>query len=181
LFRYPTRDALTVILRRTEKLAALLPLREPVPDTSDTALGDWYVNRFVVDRQPLLLLVSAVSLLPMVVPARDVRTLPSRLGVMVRRRLQRFPLPDGCLDAEIAAMDTVCVAKTASRSILGVMNDFAQAVAFHLPIGGWDETSLPFLEERLAETPIFSSRRLSETVFPDKATPDRLRGMWAAG
>ncbi len=172
---------MTVILRRTEKLAGALPLSATVPDASDTALGDWYVNRFVVDRQPLLLLVSAVTLLPLVVPARDVRALPSRLGVMIRRRLQRFPIPAACLDAEIAAMHPVCIAKTASRSILGVMNDFAQAVAFHLPIGGWDETSLPFLEERLAEIPIFSSRRFSETVFPERATPERLLAKWRAG
>jgi hypothetical protein len=171
---------LTVVLRRTEKLAGVLPLSDVVPEASDTALGDWYVNRFVVDRQPLLLLVSAVTLLPLVVPARDVRALPNRLAAMLRRRLQRFALPAACLDAEMAAMASVCIAKTASRSILGVMNDFAQAVAFHLPIGGWDETSLPFIEERLAETPIFSSRRLSETVFPDQATPESLRARWAA-
>jgi len=34
---------------------------KPTAGTSDTALGDWYVNRLIVDRQPLLLLVSAAS------------------------------------------------------------------------------------------------------------------------
>jgi hypothetical protein len=52
-----------VILRPTKKLASLLPAAQPVPVCSDTALGDWYVNRIVVDRQPLLLLVSSTSLL----------------------------------------------------------------------------------------------------------------------
>jgi hypothetical protein len=59
-----------VILRPTKKLTALLPAAQAVPVRSDTALGDWYVNRIVVDRQPLLLLVSSTSLLPMIVPAR---------------------------------------------------------------------------------------------------------------
>ena len=172
---------MTVVLRRTEKLAGALPLSESVPDSSDTALGDWYVNRLVVDRQPLLLLVSAVTLLPLVVPARDVRGLPNCLATLIRRRLQRFRLPPACVDAEIAAMSRVCIAKTASRSVLGVMNDFAQGVPFHLPIGGWDETSLPFLEDRLAQTPIFASRPVSEVVFPERATPERLLAKWAAG
>jgi uncharacterized protein DUF6933 len=62
-----------VILRPTKKLGALLPPEKSVPVSHDTALGDWYVNRIVVDRQPLLLLVSSASLLPLLLPARDVR------------------------------------------------------------------------------------------------------------
>lgn len=78
-------------------------------------------------------------------------------------------------------MSRVRIAKTASRSVLGVMNDFVQTIAFLLPIGRWDETSLPFVEDRLAQTPIFASRPLSEIVFPAKATPKRLLAKRAAG
>jgi hypothetical protein len=171
---------LTVFLRRTEKLAAVLSLTEHMPSASDTALGDWYVNRFVVDPQPLLLLVSAVTLLPLIIPARDVRRLPSQLPQLVRQRLQRFELNPAWLDAEIAAMSPVLVAKTASRSVLGVMTDFVKAVGFYLPSGGWDATSLPFVEARLAETPLFTSRAITATVFPVKATPERLSARWSA-
>ena len=62
-----------VILRPTQKLKTLLATGRPAPSSSDTALGDWYVNRLVVDRQPLLILVSSASLLPLLVPARDVK------------------------------------------------------------------------------------------------------------
>ena len=48
-----------VTLRPTRKLRSLLRLAESEPGYCDTALGDWYVNRLVVDRQPLLLLVRA--------------------------------------------------------------------------------------------------------------------------
>jgi hypothetical protein len=55
-----------VVLRRTQKLATALPLTGTSVTQSDTALGDWYVNRLVVDRRPLLLLISARALLPIV-------------------------------------------------------------------------------------------------------------------
>jgi hypothetical protein len=72
------RAFLMVILRPTQKLRALLATGQPAPGGSDTALGDWYVNRLVVDRQPLLILVSSTSLLPLLVPARDVQGLAGR-------------------------------------------------------------------------------------------------------
>jgi len=59
-----------IVLRRTQKPATALPAStsaEPLPP-SDTALGDGYVNKFVVDRNQLLLLVSAQSLLPILIP-----------------------------------------------------------------------------------------------------------------
>jgi len=59
-----------VILRPTRKLRSLLPAA-PVSRPGDTALGDWYVNRLVVGRQPLLLLVSSTSLLPLSLVKRN--------------------------------------------------------------------------------------------------------------
>src|SRR5436305_374599 len=41
-----------VILRRTQRLARVLSTNADAGDASDTALGDWYVNRLVVDRRP---------------------------------------------------------------------------------------------------------------------------------
>src|SRR3990172_4233493 len=83
-----TRTKAMVVIRPTRKLRSTLPVTQMV-GTSDTALGDWYVNRLVVDRQPLLLLVSSASLLPMLVRARDVRELPRHLEDIVARRLAR--------------------------------------------------------------------------------------------
>ena len=108
-----------------------------MPGLSDTALGDWYVNRLVVDRQPLLLLVSATSLLPILVPARDVRGLPERLPGLVERRLQGFGLDGVVIGAEARVMRDVLVAPTVDRSVLGIMVDFAKAVSWYLePVSG---------------------------------------------
>jgi len=168
---------MTFILRRTEKLAELLPVTDLVPAASDTALGDWYINRQTVDRKPLLMLVSADTLLPIVIPARGVRTLPQRLGALVRHRLQLMDIPTAWIDAEVAAMATVAVAKTASRSVLGVMNEFMYTVPYYLE-SGWNEDSLDMVGHRLADMPIFASGPASRVLYPRDATPQRLRERW---
>lgn len=149
--------------------------------TSDTALGDWYVNRLVVDRQPLLLLVSALSLLPIVLPARDVRTLPDRLGDVVRGRLRRLGVAAKVIDAEITAMTPVTVAPTVNRSVVGIMVDFAKAIPSYLPERAWDATALPYVEAHLAETPCHASRRFEEVIFPEQKAPELLVARWNAG
>jgi hypothetical protein len=82
-----------VTLRATQKVLRLLPATTADPDAPDTALGDWYVNRITCDRQPLLLLVSATSLLPLLAPAREVRSLPERLAQLVAARPGRHCVP----------------------------------------------------------------------------------------
>ena len=170
-----------VVLRRTAKLASLLPLKPAPAAGSECALGDWYVNRISIDRRPLLLLVSSASLLPILLPARDVRSLPDRLAECVSGRLRRLGISPTVIAAEVTAMDPVVVGPTLDRSVVGIMVDFAKGVPFYLTAGGWDETSLPFAEARLAETPCHASRRFDEVVFPEQKAPELLLARWGAG
>jgi hypothetical protein len=169
-----------VVLRRTQRLAAALPASIEAGEAaeSETALGDWYVNRLVVDRRPLLLLVSARGLLPMVVPARNVSSLPGRLPELVGARLRRLGVPPPLIAAEVAAMAPVGVGRTADRSVVGVMVDFAKHVPFYLDVGGWDDSTLPFVEAKLAQTPLFVTGRDEDVVFPDQTVPELLRSRW---
>ena len=80
-----------------------------------------------MDRQPLLLLVSSTSLLPMLIPAQNVRGLPARLAALVEARLRRCGLDDRTIAAETLAMASVAVGPTVDRSVLGIMVDFAKA------------------------------------------------------
>ena len=169
-----------VILRPTKKLASVLPAAEAVPVRSDTALGDWYVNRIVVDHQPLLLLVSSTSLLPMIVPARNVRGLSSRLSALVDARLQRCGIDARAIDAERQAMRSVVIGPTVDRSVLGIMVDFARAVPFHLVPGQWNQDSLQVVEMRLAETPCHAAKSADRVIFPEKKAPELLRSKWLA-
>jgi hypothetical protein len=167
-----------VILRPTGKLRSLLPARGAVTSASDTALGDWYVNRIVVDRQPLLLLVSSTSLLPILLRARDVRGLPDQLKGLVEARLRRCGADARVIAAELQAMSSVVVAPTLDRSVLGILVDFAKAVPYYLEPRAWSEPTLRVVEERLAETPCFTSRAFNSVVFPQKRAQELLRAKW---
>lgn len=168
-----------VILRPTRKLRSLLPTAA-VSARSDTALGDWYVNRIVIDRQPLLLVVSSASLLPMLLPARDVRGLPDRLGALVESRLRRCGIENRAIAAERRAMHGVAVAPTVDRSVLGIMVDFAKAVPYYLEPGRWTARALTVIEDRLAETPCHAALSGDRVIFPNRKAPELLREKWLA-
>ena len=169
-----------VVLRATQKLAKVLPPSTDGVAQSDTALGDWYVNRLTVDRQPLLLLVSSRSLLAILAPARDVRALPQRLATLVAARLKRLGVAASLITAERAAMEPVAVARTADRSVVGIMVDYAKMIPGYLPVGGWDATTLPFVEAKLEGNPCHASGPAGGVVFPDEATPRLLLHRWHA-
>ncbi len=105
-----------VVLRATRIVLATLPASPVAAARSDTALGDWYLNRVVVDRRPLLLLVSSTSLLSLVVPARDVRGLPNRLADLVGTRLERLGIAQRMIERETRAMSPVAIGPTVDRS-----------------------------------------------------------------
>lgn len=138
-------------------------------------------DRIVVDRKPLLLLLSSRALLAILLPAREFRTLPLRLGEVVAQRLRRFGIEKQLIEAEVAAMDRVHVSKTSDRAVVGIMVDFANMIPYHLDRGAWDESTLPFVEAKLAGAPCFSSRSGEQTVFPDMATRAVLAARWGAG
>ena len=169
-----------VVLRATQKLLKGLPLSATDSDTSEGALGDWYVNRIVVDRQPLLLLVSSRCRLPMLALARHVTQLPERLPELIGDRISRLGLASSIVDAEVRASRPVLVGKTIDRSIIGQMVDFAKAVAYYAPETGWNDAALRMVEERLAETPCLASRPFDQVVFPDKAAIRILAEAWPA-
>jgi hypothetical protein len=167
-----------VTLRPTRKLRGALPTTE-MAKPSDTALGDWYVNRLVVDRRPLLLLVSSSSLLPILVPARGVAGLPGRLADLVASRLVRLGIEPSLINAEVNAMRPIMVGATIDRSVVGIMVDFAKAVPYYLDAGSWNDASLAVVEDKLARTPCRASKPWEQAVFPDRKAPEVLAAKWA--
>lgn len=167
-----------VVLRATQKVLRLIAQSERTPGASETALGDWYVNRIVIARQPLLLLVSATSLLPIIEPARDVKRLPERLTETVGARLRHLGIDDAVLAAEIDAMADVVVARTTDRSVTGQMVDFAKHLSYYLPENGWSEWDLRAAEEKLSEMPCRASRPFDQVIFPREAALRLLASTW---
>ena len=88
---------------------------------------DWYANIVWVDRRKCLLLTHAATLFPVFaadVRARDLRPPGPFVVDRIRAALDNEDLPVDALGA--LDPDAVSVARTASRQVLGFMNDSAQ-------------------------------------------------------
>ena len=79
----------------------------------------------------LVLLTSERTLLPVVVQAREARTLAERFPLALARVLAALQVPPAAIEREVAAMAGPRIGKTASRQVLGTMNDFQRMMPYH--------------------------------------------------
>jgi hypothetical protein len=143
-----------MILRCTAKMLSLLDLRPAALVAAAPSDGDWYLNLLWIERRKCLLLTHAGTLFPVfVADIRKADLLP--IGPYV------VGLVEGHLRSEGLAADTVGrldpknvrLAKTASRSILGVMNDAAFHARYRIEaMGGIDRSDTVFLNQYLRRT-----------------------------
>ena len=157
-------------LRCTAKL--LTRLKAPLataPIAPSTRLGDWYANLLFARPAQLALFVSERTLLPVLVPARELETLLPRFRRMVRDVLEALGVAEHSVRNEEREMADVAIGRTASKRVLGSMNDFAWMVDGYLE----GTTSLLDVSLRLAETPcspleMDTPRRTTVAVFAGK-------------
>jgi hypothetical protein len=97
-------------------------------------------------------------------PLAPSATLLARFPDHLARALAAYDLPESFVTDELSRMDDVRLAKTASRSLLGIMNDFTfLAQADH---GRSADTDLTALARWLASTPC-------SPLFKRHGSPDR--------
>ncbi len=137
-------------LRCTAKLLKRLKASpDPSPPPSTTKLGDWYANLLFVDRQQLILCVSEVTRLPVLLRSRGEEPLAVRLANAVGGMLTALGVPERAAHEETAEMSEVAIAATASRSVLGSLNDYT-----YLLEGYWEPNAmLVDLALRIADAP----------------------------
>lgn len=122
------------VLRCTAKVRSLLgvqPLAEP--DAND---DDWYVNLLWFDRRKCLLLVNVGTLFPVFISdvrKADLTPLDTWLANVVRRELDAESLPGLVLGT---FSPPVVLAKTASRQMLGFMNEMARFAEYAIADAG---------------------------------------------
>jgi hypothetical protein len=124
-----------LILRCTQKLLRRLEKAEgseSVLPPSTTALGDWYANALYGRHYRLILCTSERSLLSVVLPSRDLKSLIPRFQQAVNDLLTRLGIPAEARERESKEMLDVCFGPTASRGVLGSMNDLAVQCRFRL-------------------------------------------------
>lgn len=153
-----------IVFRCTRTLLDRLPdAKASTPARSTTALGDWYFKLLFGKPEWLLLGVSERSRLPVVLPARELRTMSSRFQDAAGRVFEDLGISTAAIGLERAAMREVAFDKTVDRRVMGSLNDFAQAVRWALQDAS--DPSLHALSLRLAQTPILPLKD-----FPDRMT-----------
>ena len=141
-----------VVVRCTRRLLQRLGRRPARNVSSTTALGDWYATILFTRPHHVVLLVNATTRLPVVIPAREVSTIPGRFASGLAAVLATLQIPTDIMAAELREMKDVVFSTTTSRSVLGTMNDFASHIewTFHDHSG----VTLHGLSLELADTPV---------------------------
>ena len=158
-----------VVVRGTRKFLDRLgrPLTEEVESTG--VLGDWYANPWFW-RPQAALFVNERSLLPVVLPLAPARSVLARFPAAFEEVTRGLGVGGSRLDDELADMAEHALAKTASRSVLGVMNEFAHmADAYRSQHEVIDLVGLSLWLAHVPCSPLYKSH-----ITPDRALLARL-------
>jgi Domain of unknown function (DUF6933) len=127
------------------KQPAMPPVVEPT-----TALGNWYGTALFWKPQ-VALLVNERTLFPVLMPLSPAGTLIARFPNALQQTLKAHGTRADFIEAELAAMADGRYAKTASRSVIGIMNEFSYLAAVYRDHR--ELTDLLALSLLLSETP----------------------------
>lgn len=158
-------------LHCTKKLLDRVRPQVDLPCKATTRLGGWYATALFWKPQ-MALLVNERTLLPVIMPLAPASTLGQRFPVALKDVLQALELPADFIALEIDGMREVVYAKTANRSVVGTMNEFAfLAEGYRDRNGAIDPLALSL---KLAHTPC--GPLYKGAVFPDKAVREIVFG-----
>jgi hypothetical protein len=161
-----------VIIRGTRKfLDRVGSPREP--DTaSTTTLGDWFAT-VLFWRPQLALFVNATTLLPVFIPLAPAATVLERFPDTLAVVLRAHGTADCIIGRELAETAEQRLAKTNSRSVVGVMNEFVRLADWRRDeVTGPDDLMRLSLE--LAQTPC--SPLYGRHISPDRELTAALAG-----
>ena len=129
--------------RCTAKLLKSLKARvTPEPDEAANCLGDWSANVIRYGRKPFVIAVAEHSRLALLLPAAPYATLLERFLEDLPFLLRYLHIPEAMIEAEIAAMAPLHVAKTNSRSVLASINQYDFMISCYLDGESWTTVDL---------------------------------------
>ena len=137
------------VLRCTAKLLKSLKVTpEADPPAPKNRLGDWSANVVRYGRKPFVIAVAENSRLALLLPAAPYATLQERFLEDLPYLLRYLHIPEAMIEAEIAAMAPLHVAKTNSRSVLASINQYDFMISCYLAGESWTTVDLM---KRMAE------------------------------
>jgi hypothetical protein len=148
--------------------------------TSDGRLGEWYANvkSLPFRGKSVVIFFNVNSYITVFVPGNGTRKMLPEFINRTGRLLQKLDVPQHLIDEEMEAMQEIRLLKTASRSILGSMNDVAHhldAYIYYDRISSADEIDWERQELILTKN-IYGAinKRMSEGVAYPKDLVERL-------
>ena len=162
-----------LIVRATKKLLERIgPPSLGEGEQSTTLLGQWYATA-VFWKPQVALFVNEPTLLPVLVPLAPAATLLARLPQQVATVLAAHGAPETIISEELQQMHDHRLAKTANRSVVGIMNEFIHLAETYR--GDTPAPDLLGLATRLAATPC--GPLYSKHVGPDRELDALLRSI----
>lgn len=143
-----------IVLRCTQRVlrgSGITPAPDPSPPTA--ALGEWYANALSLPfrGRSLVLFTESQTLLTVLAPGRVLRTTVPLFQERAPALLRRLRIPEPWTSKQQENMQEISFARTASRSILGFMNDIGQHIWFAAEAThSFEELDLDALEVSLA-------------------------------
>lgn len=125
------------------------PMAEP--PSSTTMLGDWYAS-VLFWRPQVALVVNATTFVPVLMPLAPAAGVVARFPMAMAEVLGALGVDPRFAEAEVTQMRSVVLAKTASRQVLGVMNEFTFMAEHTISTGRSGPTDLLGLTVWLANT-----------------------------
>ncbi len=158
-------------LHCTKKLLDRIKPELGTPGAQTTRLGNWYATALFWKPQ-IALVVNERTLLPVLLPLAPAATLAQRFPVALQGVLRALAVPAEFIESEVACMSEVIYARTANRSVLGVMKQFEYLAEGYRDRG--PEMDSTALSVKLAGTPC--GPLYKGAIFPDKALHELVRG-----
>lgn len=125
-------------IHATKKLLDRVKAPIDAPVEPSGALGNWYATAWFSQPQ-LALVVNETTLVPVIMPLAPARSLIQRFPETLAKVLTALDVDTRFIASEVAAMGVGTYARTASRSILGVMNDYTAMAKHRRKLGFVDE------------------------------------------
>lgn len=152
------------VVRGTKKLLDRVGKVDAADErASTTVLGDWYATVWFW-RPQVALFVNERTLIPVLLPMAPAATLVQRFVLALPETFSDYGLDPRFVEAEVADMAEHRLAKTASRRVLGVMNEFKHMADTYLHQA--DDVELMELGLWLAQTPC-------GPIYKSHVSPDR--------
>lgn len=153
-----------VVIHGTRKFLERVGSPDGAGISSTTKLGAWYATALFW-RPQVALFVNETTLLPAFVRLAPAAGVVARFGAVLGDLLAEQGCNRSFVEQELKEMEHYVLDKTRSRSVLGVMNEFASLAHYHLESqGGVDLLELSL---SLAETPC--SPLYKTHISPDRA------------